>query len=262
MDAAANLLGGPGGLNGPQLALGAFILFCRIGACLMLAPGFSSTQIPTQVRLFIALAATLSLAPLLIGRLPAALLSEEPVPALRAMATELLIGGSIGLLARIFMIALETMAVASATGLGLANPFGVEIEPDEALPPLVTLITMAATALIFATDLHWEVLRGLVASYSVIPASDTFDPAFSLRHISDVLVDTFRIALRICSPFIIYAIIVHLAVSIINRLTPQIAIFYISTPFVIAGGLFLLYFTIKSLLGEFMTGFSSWLISG
>jgi flagellar biosynthesis protein FliR len=259
MDAAASL---PGGFDGPQLALGAFILFCRIGACLMLAPGFSSVQIPTQVRLFIALAVTLSLTPLLIGRLPTRLLTDEPVPALRTMGTELLIGGSIGLLARIFMIALETMAVASATGLGLANPFGVEIEPDEALPPLVTLITMAATALIFATDLHWEVLRGIVASYSAIPASDTFDPAFSLRHISDVLVDTFRIALRICSPFILYAIIVNLAVSIINRLTPQIAIFYISTPFVIAGGLLLLYFTIKSLLGEFIAGFTVWLISG
>ena len=43
----------------PRAALGAFVLFCRIGGCLMLAPGFSNTQIPTQVRLFVALAVTL-----------------------------------------------------------------------------------------------------------------------------------------------------------------------------------------------------------
>jgi len=30
----------------PRAAIGAFLLFCRIGACLMLAPGFSSSQIP------------------------------------------------------------------------------------------------------------------------------------------------------------------------------------------------------------------------
>ena len=70
MNQAADLLTGPGGVLGPHLALGVFVLFCRIGGCLMLAPGFSNTQIPVQVRLFIALAATLALAPLLLGRLP------------------------------------------------------------------------------------------------------------------------------------------------------------------------------------------------
>jgi flagellar biosynthetic protein FliR len=262
MKEAADFLGGSSGVLAPHLALGVFILFCRIGGCLMLAPGFSNAQIPAQVRLFVALAATLALAPLLIGRLPLQTLSDDPVPALRTIGTELLIGGSIGLMARIFMIALETLAVAGATGLGLANPFGVEIEQNESLPPLATFITLLATVLIFVLDLHWEVLRGLVASYSAVPVSDTFDPGFSLRHIGDVLVATFRAALRICSPFIIYAIVVNLAISIINRLTPQIAIFYISAPFVIAGGLVLLFLTIKSMLGEFMASFSSWLLSG
>jgi flagellar biosynthetic protein FliR len=262
MNDVADFIGGPNGVLGPQLALGVFVLFCRIGGCLMLAPGFSSAQIPTQVRLFIALAATLSLAPLLIGRLPLQALSDDPIAALRIIGAELLVGGSIGLMARIFMIALETMAVASATGLGLSNPFGVEIEQNEALPPLATFVTMTATVLIFVLDLHWEVLRGLVASYTAIPASNVFDAGFSLRHIGEVLVGTFRVALRICSPFILYAIIVNLAVSIINRLTPQIAIFYISAPFIIAGGLTLLFFTIKSMLGEFMSNFSSWLVSG
>jgi flagellar biosynthesis protein FliR len=262
MNQAADLLTGPGGVLGPHLALGVFVLFCRIGGCLMLAPGFSNAQIPVQVRLFIALAATLALAPLLLGRLPSEILNDDPVPALRTIGTETLVGVSIGLMARIFLIALETMAVVSATGLGLANPFGIAIEPDEALPPLATLISTSAVVLIFVLDLHWEVLRGLVASYTAIPASNTFDAGFSLRHIADVLVETFRIALRICSPFILYAIIVNLAISLINRLTPQIAVFYIAGPFVIAGGLALLFFTMRSMLGEFVTGFSSWLLSG
>ena len=261
MNDAVDFLGGSNGVAASHLALGVFILFCRIGGCLMLAPGFSNAQIPPQVRLFVALAATLALTPLLIGHLPQTL-SDDPVPALRTIGTELLIGASIGLMARIFMIALETLTVASATGLGLANPFGVEIDPSEAMPPLATFVTFSATVLIFVLDLHWEVLRGLVASYSAMPVSDSFDPGFALRHIGDILVATFRSALRICSPFILYAVIVNLAISIINRLTPQIAIFYISAPFVIAGGLALLFFTIKSMLGEFMANFSSWLVSG
>ena len=38
-----------------------FIVFCRIGACLMFVPGYSSVNVPAQVRLFIALVTTLSL---------------------------------------------------------------------------------------------------------------------------------------------------------------------------------------------------------
>jgi flagellar biosynthetic protein FliR len=262
MNAVIDFLGGSTGVAGSHMMLGVFILFCRIGGCLMLAPGFSSAQIPTQVRLFVALAATLALTPLLIGRIPPESLSEDPVPALKIIGTELLIGGLIGLMARIFMIALETLAVASATGLGLSNPFGVELDAGEALPPLVTFVSMSATVLIFVLDLHWEVLRGLAASYSAMPVSSGFDSGFALRHIGDILVESFRAALRICSPFILYAIIVNLAISIINRLTPQIAIFYISAPFIIAGGMFLLFFTIKSMLGEFMASFSGWLVSG
>ena len=30
----------------PKAAIGAFVLFCRIGGCLMLAPGFANSQIP------------------------------------------------------------------------------------------------------------------------------------------------------------------------------------------------------------------------
>ena len=262
MNESSDFSAGPGFILGPHVALGTFILFCRIGACLMLMPGFSSAIIPAQVRLFVALAVTLSLTPLLIDRLPLQSLNDDPITALRYIATELLIGGAMGMLGRLFLLALETMATAGSMSLGLANPFGVVVEQSEVMPPLATFVTMAATALVFAMDLHWEVLRGLVASYSAIPVTGAFDAAFALRHIGDALVETFRVALRICSPFIVYAIIVNLAISIINRLTPQIAIFYIAMPFVIAGGLMLLYFTIRSLLGEFMLSFAAWLISG
>jgi flagellar biosynthetic protein FliR len=43
---------------------------------------------------------------------------------------------------------------------------------------------------------------------------------------------------------------------------PQVAIFYMATPFIVGGGLLLLYFSVKPLLGEFMSGFEAWLISG
>jgi flagellar biosynthesis protein FliR len=258
----AGALAAPGQALAPKAALGAFVLFCRIGGCLMLAPGFSSSQIPTQVRLFIALAVTLTLTPLLIGQVPLSALGEDPVLTLKVIAVESLVGGMIGLLARIFFLALETLAAGAATMLGFSNPFGFQMEGDETLAPLATLISLAGVALVFAADLHWELLRGLVASYDVIPVGADFNPRLALREVADALGESFRLTLRITSPYVIYAIVVNVALALINRLTPQVQVFFVATPFVAAGGLVLLYFTIKPAIDAFITGFGAWLLTG
>ena len=262
MNPGGDIFAGVGAILNPNVTLATFILFCRIGACLMLMPGISSAHIPVQVRLFIAVAVTLALAPILLDEAPLRSLSADPIPALRLIAVETAVGGLIGLLGRLFFLALETMAMGAATMIGMANPFGIEVEPDQAPAPLAALVTSSATALIFIADAHWEVLRGLAASYHAIPIGAEFNPGYSLRQVASTLGETFRVTLRVCSPFFVYAIIVNLAMSLINRLTPQLAIFYLATPFIVAGGLLLLYFSIKPLLGEFMSAFEAWLVSG
>ena len=52
---------------GPLSVLATFVLFCRIGTCLMLMPGFSSARVAGRIRLFLAIAITLVLAPLLLA---------------------------------------------------------------------------------------------------------------------------------------------------------------------------------------------------
>jgi len=246
----------------PRAAVGAFVLFCRIGGCLMLAPGFSSGQIPGQVRLFVALAVTLTLTPLLLERVPSAALGDDPIFTLKVIAVESLVGGMIGVLARMFYFALEALAVGAASMLGFSSPSGFQIESDETMAPLATLISLAAIALLFAANLHWELLRGLVASYDVIPVGADFNARLALREIADALGESFRLALRIASPYVIYALVVNLALALVNRLTPQVQVFFVAMPFVVAGGLILLYFTIKPAIEAFMTGFGGWLISG
>jgi flagellar biosynthesis protein FliR len=255
------LTGGANGL-GPNVVIATFILFCRIGACLMVAPGVSNAQIPMQIRLFIAIAITLALAPALIDRPQLKALGDDPISLFRIIAAESLIGGMIGMLGRLFFSALETGAVAAANLLGLMNPFGVEVDQNQPQPPLATMILMAATVLILAADIHWEILRGLVASYDAIPVRSDFDPQFALRHAGQVLGQSFLIAIRVTSPFFLYAIVVNIALTLVNRVTPQIAIFYVAPPFVVTGGLLLLYFTIKPMIGEFMSSFAAWLTLG
>lgn len=59
-----------------------------------------------------------------------------------------------------------------------------------------------------------------------------------------------------------FGIVFNLAVGVANKLTPQIQVYFITTPFAVAGGLFLFYFTFKEVLQLFMAGFSNWLGGG
>ena len=49
-----------------ELVFSLFLIFCRFGSCLLLMPGFSSSRVPLQVRLFLSLAVSVALSPALL----------------------------------------------------------------------------------------------------------------------------------------------------------------------------------------------------
>jgi flagellar biosynthetic protein FliR len=248
---------------GPATVLGAFVIFCRIGTCLMLMPGISSPRVPAQIRLLLALALTLALTPLLLPMVQPALVDLAPVTLAPLIVSEILIGAMIGMLGRIFFLSLQMLATVASNAVGFGNiPGSPAIEEGEALPELVSLITLTATVLLFLTDQHWEILRALAASYSALPPTGGYGAQFGLMQIANSLSQACFLALRITSPFIVYSVIVNLAIGLTNKLTPQIPVYFISAPFVLLGGLFLLYFTVKEFLRLFMDGFSGWLAGG
>lgn len=108
-----------GGLADSVLAT--FIVFCRIGGCLMLVPGFSSASIPVQVRLFVAIVTSFALAPILVAVLKPLVTDAPPLKLGFLICTELLIGGIIGLGGRMFFLALQTMLTAMAGAIGLSS---------------------------------------------------------------------------------------------------------------------------------------------
>lgn len=247
---------------GPETVLGVFVLFCRIGAAMMLMPGISSSRIPARVRLFFAIAVTLSLAPLLLPLVQPAVADAALVGLAWLIVSELLLGALFGLLARVFFLALQALAAVATMAIGFGGMPGAAIDEAEPLPALVSLITISAVVLMFQTELHWEVLHGLSESYLVLPPEGGFDSQFGLIQMADRLSESFFLTLRISSPFIIYSVVVNLAVGIANKLTPQIPVYFVALPFILIGGIFLFYFTIDELLRLFTAGFAGWLTKG
>ncbi|MGO4526265.1 flagellar biosynthesis protein FliR [Microvirga sp. 2MCAF35] len=246
----------------PEILLGIFLIFCRIGGCLMIAPGFSSNRIPMHVRLFIGLATSLALAPVLLEKVQAGVTSQAPAAVLVYIVKESLTGLLIGLLGRVYFLALQTMLNAVAMALSLGGMPGTPIDETEALPPITTFIMMVATAVLFLSDLHWEFFRGLVASYTRLPVGEGLGMSLSLTQLVDQIGIAFVLALRISSPFILYSVIVNLAVGLTNKLTPQIPVYFLATPFIMLGGLLIVYFAASDYVLLFMESFSTWLRNG
>ena len=244
---------------GPEIVLATFLLFCRIGACLMVMPGFSSPRVPMRVRLFVAIAVTLALAPLLAAEVQAAIPGDSPAEILGLIGTETLVGAIIGLMGRMFFLALQFAGSSITMLIGLANTPDAMIDETEPVSGLTSLITLTAVVLLFVLDLHWEVVRALVQSYTAVPVGEALPAKFGLVKLVDALADAFDLALRISAPFIVYSLTINLMFGILGKLTPQIPVYFISIPFVLAGGGVILYFTCAEFLQIFITGFSAWL---
>jgi flagellar biosynthetic protein FliR len=246
----------------PGTVLAVFLIFCRVGGCLMVMPGFSSSRVPVRVRLFIAVAITLAVTPLLFDLVRPAVGDGAPAALFVAIAAELATGFFIGVMARLFFLALQFVAELVAQSIGLAGIPGMAVAEDEQGSVITNLFTLTAIMLMFMTDQHWVLLRGLIDSYAVIQPAAGFTAQWTLIEVADQVTAVFLLALRIASPFIVYAIVVNLAVGLTNKLTPQIPVFFIAMPFVTAGGLMLLYFTMAEFMAGFTAAFAAWLLQG
>lgn len=232
----------------------AFLAFCRVGACFLAMPGLSSARVPMQVRLFVAVAASFALfIHLEDAILPFADAGRDAMALL--IVSELLIGALIGLMARFYVLALQFIGSAIAMMGGYGGMPGPAIEEQEAQSALAAIISFAALMLLFVFNFHHAIVQALVLSYEFAPLNAFFDPRSALDDLSATLSEAFFVVLRLGSPFVAYAILVNLAMGFVNKLTPQVPIYFISLPLVIVGALVLMYFGVGTLLSLFADGF-------
>ena len=242
------------GLPIGTIVFAAFLAFCRIGACFMLMPGLSSARVPMQVRLAVSAAVTWALLVHLWGSIVPAV-DRTPGPMVLLVAAELMIGATIGLVTRFYVLALQYAGTAMAMAMGFNAMAGTAIEESDPQAALTAFITLSVLMLLFIFDFHHQVVRALVASYDVAPVAGLFDPQSALIDLVDTLSASFYVGIRLASPFIAYGILANLAIGFVNKLAPQIPVYFVSLPFVIAGGLILLYFGIGVFLSLTVDGF-------
>ena len=132
---------------------------------------------------------------------------------------------------------------------------GAQSYPSIDKAALTSLISFAALMLLFIFNFHHEIIRALVDSYRIAPVTVPFRPQAALVDLTDTLSASFFVMLRIGSPFVAYGLLVNITIGFVNKLVPQIPVYFISLPFVITGGLFILYFSIGTMLSLIVDSF-------
>jgi len=152
-----------------------FLVFCRVGSCFMLLPGFGSVFVNPWVRLGLALATSLIMVPAVPG-LPAV---PDSAPLLASyIVSEIAIGLMIGSVAKIISASLHVAGtiISMQASLAQASMF----DPNQASQSTVfgTFLDMMALALMFTLNIHHVMIMAVMESYNVfapvsgIPVAD------------------------------------------------------------------------------------------
>ncbi|WP_374329579.1 flagellar biosynthetic protein FliR [Aestuariivirga sp.] len=242
--------------------IGLWLLFCRIGGCLLLAPGFSSPRVPVHLRLFLALGITAAVFPMMSSIIPEAISAMSPDHLVWLIPREATIGILIGLLARCFFLALQFAATATSNFIGLSGIPGIPLEESDTGSPLATLVSTASVALVFTLGLHVELLRAVVDSYAVMPLGTPLSAEMLLSNLLRSLAETWHLALRLSAPFLLYGVVVNFALGVGNRFAQQLSMYHATTGAVMLGGFLMLYLVWIDWATVFADAYRSWLVDG
>jgi len=215
---------------------GLVLVFVRVGAVAALLPGFGEAMIPARVRLGVAIALTLVVAPLIAPEF-AAVDPDRPFQLL--MLIEAGAGLLLGLALRLMVLALQLAGSIAAQSTALAQIFGAGATPDP-MPAIGNILMLAGVALAVAGDLHVKAALAMARSYEILPIGAAL-PAEDVAAWGVARVGmAFGLGFSLAAPFVIAAFAYNLALGAINKAMPQLMVAFIGAPAITAGAIALL----------------------
>ncbi len=225
--------------------LAAFIFpLARILALIASAPIFGNRQIPARIKVGLAVAITILVAPTL--EIPTDL---DPASAqgMFVLMQQIVAGLIMGFAIRLIFTAIEMAGDLAGMQMGLG--FASFYDPQNAsYTPVIAQFLGIIAALIFITvDGHLYMISALSESFHDFPISTSPPSAGAFRTITEWGGSMFRNALQFSLPLIGALLITNLALGILTRSAPQLNIFAVGFPITLAVGFAALMLTIPYL---------------
>jgi flagellar biosynthesis protein FliR len=238
----------------PALAATFMLVFARIGAMVMLLPGFGEVNIPTRIKLSIALLLTLIIVPL--HRTAYQVDMSSLAPLLVMMLHEIVIGIVLGATARVTLSALQVAGSVIAQQLGLG--FVTAIDPTQGQQGLLigNFLTILGLTLLFATDSHHLIIAALNESYRIFSPGEFFPSGDVAALATRAFATAFKIGLQLSAPFLVFGLVFNIGLGVLARLMPQMQVYFVGVPLSILVGFVILALVITAIMGSFLDYFT------
>jgi flagellar biosynthetic protein FliR len=229
-------------------------VFSRLGAMMMTTPSFGDMTISPQIRLALALAATLALATAAAPHYSRVDVGPAALAAL--IFGELAIGAFIGLSARAVAAAMATAGQIASFQMGLSH--AQIFDPNQHIQSALVggFLSILGVTLIFATDLHHSLVAAILGSYGAFAPGLSLDAGSLAESIIAATSDGFALGVRLAAPFIVFGLVFYAGAGVLNRLMPQAQAFFTLMPANVILGLALLMLTTGAIAGAFLEGFA------
>ena len=235
----------------PAIAAAFLLTFARVGTMVMLLPGVGELNLPSRVRLSIALVLTALLLPAHQKAYAVDLKSLGPVLVL--LFQELIVGAVLGLTARLAISALQVTGSVVAQQLGLGFVTAVDPTQNQQGMLVGNFLTLLGITLIFATDLHHLVIAAMNDSYKIFQPGELPLMGDAAQHVTRVIATAFRIGIQLSAPFLVFGLLFNIGLGVLSRLMPQMQVFFIGLPLSILLGFLLLLIVVGAMMGTFVS---------
>lgn len=196
-----------------------------MGSAIMILPGFGEGYVPARARLLLAAMFSVALAPVIKSLPP---MPDNVMTLTTLLLAEIMIGLFLGGLSRMLIAAIHMAGMIIAYQSSLASALTQDLAHTQAQgTSLGNLLGVSALVLLFATDLHHLMLRGLAESYTLFHAGQFPVVADFANHATHTMDGTFHMAMQIAAPHLVIGLMIYLGAGIIARLMPNIQIFFL-----------------------------------
>lgn len=197
-----------------------FLVLSRVSGMVLLTPVFSSTNMPVQVRAFIAVSLSLLVTPLQAVDIPSidnSILNLAPL-----FGGEILIGLMLGFGIRLIFngVQLTGQIIGHMSGMQLADVFDPASNTN--MPVFSQLLDMTMVAVFLAIGGHRQVVRALLDSFGNVPIGHAKMQQSAITDIQDMIAASFHLGLQIGAPAMISLLLATLILGFISRTLPQI----------------------------------------
>lgn len=222
------------------------LIFARLGTAFSMFPAISDRYVFMRGRLAIALTVGFILYPIITPYLPK--YSENFSLNVSFLVIEILIGIIISIGAKFYFWCLHVVGqiISMQSGLGSATFFDPGQHSQVAI--FTSFLFLTTIVFIFVTDTHYLFIQSVTDSYKNFPPGEWLNISDVSKFVTYVINDSFILAFKVSSPFLIVSLVMLVGGGVLSRLMPNLQVFFVITPAQILVIFGVLYITINFLV--------------